>query len=405
MTCAPRPHAIGTAIHAALVYFPPLFSEGRPELPEFRHMPALAASWPFEIKVTTIGQGHHLQHREADAQHLARNDPSFFLFSHSTWPIHVEVLYVRPWRAWEGKPNLHNTFTSRLICCCPSSTGLTKIPASLQGEPFGQQAELQGLFCDCAVRGATHLPNTATGNTGSGRCAAAVTATAAAAGAAGVATAAAAATSAATGAPTAAGAAAAAAAAAAAVTAAATATTEAIAASPAVAASAAAAAANTTTFASVAAAAPSTAFFALETPAPSAAAALETPPSSSHWHTTSAAQTQQKFLCAEPANKQKTCLARKFLRNIIPHVESYRERSETQEWARALLPPRPRPAAHGPETSASVGLDLLPADVFRISTGSSPGHAEAEVSGRKSTGSRFGPTEAESPATTGRAWS
>jgi hypothetical protein len=47
----------------------------------------------------------------------------------------------------------------------------------------------------------------------------------------------------------------------------------------------------------------------------------------------------------------------------------------------------PRLAAHGPETSASVGLDLLPVDVFRISTGSSFGHAEAE-----------------SPATTGRAW-
>lgn len=57
-------------------------------------MPALGASWPFEIKVTTIAQGHNTQHRETDLQHPARFFPSFFLFSHSAWPIQVEVLYA-----------------------------------------------------------------------------------------------------------------------------------------------------------------------------------------------------------------------------------------------------------------------------------------------------------------------
>ena len=93
-TCALRPHAIGTAIHTALIYLPPLAPDRRSELQELRCMPAMGTSWPFEIKVTTIVQGHNMQHRETDMQHHVRFLPSFFLFSHSAWPIQVEDLYA-----------------------------------------------------------------------------------------------------------------------------------------------------------------------------------------------------------------------------------------------------------------------------------------------------------------------
>ena len=53
-TCALRPHAIGTAIHTALIYLPPLAPDRRSELQELRCMPAMGTSWPFEIKVTTM---------------------------------------------------------------------------------------------------------------------------------------------------------------------------------------------------------------------------------------------------------------------------------------------------------------------------------------------------------------
>ena len=148
---------------------------------------------------------------------------------------------------------------------------------------------LQGLFCDSAVWGATHLPNPATGNTTmSGRSAAVAPSAAACAPTA--AAAAAAATPAAAGVVTAATA-----------MAAVTATTVAIVTTHAVAAAA--------IFALVAIAVPSAAIFAAVMATPVAPTFLR------HFY---AIQTQQKRLCVESVNKQTTRLIhKKCLRNII----------------------------------------------------------------------------------------